>query len=264
MKTLAATFLASAALIAATPAFSQLVVQDHYWGGLAVHNDEEIPPRDVVGNGAIFDLTAMEFNMMSGDLNVIVHGNYFKYINPLTRTDDVLGTTLGDLFISADGLSWDEGGKATAYNYIGGASETSWEYAVKLGTYGAAGDDLSGAKTGSVHMIGDGDSLLLSDPGEYTTFRANQAVRLETQSDSMGMASWFIDPNEGFLSITIEGFGDMFAGQNINNMGFHWTMSCGNDVIEAAVPEPGTIGLLGVGGILGILLVRRRIRRSRK
>ena len=266
MKRTSLSILLTGALLMAGTAYSQVVLQDEYWGGLAVHNDEEINPRDVVGDKDIFDLTMMEVGMMDGNLNVTLYGNYFKFINPLTRTDEVLGTTLGDLFISIDGVAWTGTGKDTAYDFIGGATETSWEYAVVLGTYGAPGDDLSGEKMGSVHQIGDGDTIVQSDPGEYTTYRANQAVTLETQSEAVGDASWFMDAEEGLLSITIQDFGSIFSGYKMEQLGFHWTMSCGNDVLEGSpeVPEPATVGLLAVGGLLGVLMIRRRIRNTRK
>ncbi len=48
--------------------------------------------------------------------------------------------------------------------------------------------------------------------------------------------------------------------------GLHWTMSCGNDVGEGRiplppVPEPATLGLVGLGGLLAAA-ARRRARRA--
>jgi hypothetical protein len=49
-------------------------------------------------------------------------------------------------------------------------------------------------------------------------------------------------------------------------IGLHWTMSCGNDVIEGAfdpgiVPEPSTVILLGLG-LLGVVGIgRKRIKK---
>lgn len=64
---------------------------------------------------------------------------------------------------------------------------------------------------------------------------------------------------EGCLDLALIG------GLNSSPLGIHWTMSCGNDVGEGflprppAVPEPATMGLLGLGG-LAALLGRRRAR----
>mgnify|MGYP002814578053 FL=1 len=41
-------------------------------------------------------------------------------------------------------------------------------------------------------------------------------------------------------------------------IGYHWTMACGNDVVEGGgtpVPEPGTLFLLGLG-FLGLVVSR--------
>ncbi len=61
-----------------------------------------------------------------------------------------------------------------------------------------------------------------------------------------------------------------FLNGGVLSVGAHWTMSCGNDKIKgsfqeppSAVPEPGTIALLGIGlaGLAGVG-ARRRLKRK--
>lgn len=245
--------------------FSQVINQDDYWGGLAVTNNVEIAPRDVVGRANVFDLTHTEFSVEGDVATLNIYGNYFNHI--LNNSSDLLDTSMGDLFISVDGLSWTEGGEATKYDYFGGATHSTWEYAVVLGQYDNSTGALSGGavQDGGVYSASNTDEYVFSDPGSRTTFRANQEVRLETQSRMLGGASWYIDESGDFLSISIQDFPDVFGDVNLADLAFHWTMSCGNDVIEVnPVPEPSTIGLLGAAGLMGVLYVRRRIVRRKK
>jgi len=52
---------------------------------------------------------------------------------------------------------------------------------------------------------------------------------------------------------------------DVSEFGFHWTMTCANDVIEggtAPVPEPATM-LLFAAGLIGLAAAgRKRLRRS--
>ena len=64
-----------------------------------------------------------------------------------------------------------------------------------------------------------------------------------------------VTPNYTLQTLTFE-FSSM--GLDPNKIGYHWTMACGNDVVEGGgtpVPEPGTLFLLGLG-FLGLVVSR--------
>lgn len=243
--------------------FGQYVSQDNYWGGVP-NSDAAKYQSDVIGANDVFDLTQAEVIMNNGDLTLNIYGNYFDNI---MSGEGLYGTTMGDLFLSVDGLDWTNGGAATLDDYfMSPDSYTTWEYAVKLGKYDNEGDDLGTEQVATIHAITE-DDIVLSNPGDGVYFREFQEFQVDTDSNPVGLATWYIDEagaeaNDDFLSITIAGFEDLFG--SAFDVGFHWTMSCGNDVIEfQPVPEPTTIGILGAAGLMGILFLRRRIVRRK-
>jgi len=254
--------------------FGQLIIPlgtpgDDYIGGDPTNSIYD--GADVVGTNSVFDLTGGEFSYDTGtgSLEVKILGNYFD--NILSNTG-LLGTEMGDLFISTDGLNWGGFGENTdtTQDYFGSGNETSWEYAVKLGTY-----EQPGLTSGTVM---NGQMLQITDPGtQIQQSSAGGIYRAKQEHQVSGQwAHNFIDPTwmieDGALTVTINDFSNFF-GTDIESMGFHWTMSCANDVVEfemvfptgtiTVVPEPATIGVLGLLGMVGILLLRRRILRRK-
>ncbi|MEX0326693.1 MAG: PEP-CTERM sorting domain-containing protein [Puniceicoccaceae bacterium] len=235
--------------------FSQYIAEDNYIGGVATNAGYTY--SDTIGN--VFELTHTETFLSGGNITINIHGNYFDNIISGTGLN---GTTLGDLFISTNGLAWGPGDDTTL-DYIGGTTQTIWDYGVKLGVYdNQSGTDITSPVAATVHS--DPSDIIQSTASgvwrEFQEWQFNPGDRTE-----VGSASWFIDTagnvaNDDFLSITIFDYKNVLGVDDANELSIHWTMTCGNDVIETTpVPEPSTIGILGAAGLMGVLFVRRRL-----
>jgi len=257
---------------------AQPIWSDTYWGGTPVYTNSNIAAKtfnyDVVGALEVFDLTGYEVvrDLAADTLEVIIHGNYF---DDLLLGQNLETTQMGDLFISTDGLVDNDTGAATLTDYFKSSQTkavdyTTWEYGVQLGTYLNNNSVLSGLaeQAGDLHQITDPDSQIglsyLNKP--WSVYRSNQEVSLNFAHDAQSTdASWYIDTtgDNNFLSITINNFNSLFG--TYGTLGFHWTMTCGNDVLEFEwtnmnpIPEPRTVALYGVLGMAFYLYIRRRL-----
>lgn len=262
MKLKIALSLTAGTLIASTAAQAQFTGTDEYWGGTPTSNKAKWQ-SDVIGNPiSDFDITSWSVDIgASGSLptmTVTIFSDYFRLID--LNSSKLLGTSMGDLFISTDGLAWDLGGAPTLSDTA--FTGTSWEYAVALGTYTDAGDQISGTMGADVFAVTDTNNIELSAANGI--YRKHQEVRYDgSNQQALSTASWELDP-AGSLAITLN---PQFLGSGIEDLGFHWTMSCGNDVLEfeiafddvTAVPEPSIIALLSVLS-LGVIVYARRKR----
>jgi hypothetical protein len=221
-------------------------IDDNYFGGTHTGSWSQ-KDGDVIALSS--DIDSFDIDWMkviitpNGDVQVKIKTDY---------EDGYLETTYGDLFVSVNGWNPDdsESGYATD-TYLTG---TSWDYAL----------DTSSEK---IYKINQNNVWLsnnvMGDLGIASNqYRQNQEVLYNPDTDNgeanvddftfSGNGNW----NGRLISYAFN-LSSLFDGnwswEDELDLGFHWAMTCANDVIEggiykaAAVPEPGTMLLLGMG-----------------
>ena len=196
---------------------------------------------DVIGNTNYFDIDHMNVSIANSTMYVDIYTN-FNAPGPFTSYD--LAIEFGDLFISTDG--WNPYGNQPYLNdnYSNGEK---WDYAFDVSSGNLY--NITGAQ-GNIQFAED------IMPSSGWIYRNGQEVLIGSDTLTASTAGGTASYNLGIYQLTIP-LGSL--GWDINDLGFHWTMTCGNDVIEggAPVPEPATMFLLG-SGLIGLAAVGRK------
>ncbi|GAA0242975.1 PEP-CTERM sorting domain-containing protein [Rhodanobacter caeni] len=245
-------------LMAAFSNASATALTDTYHGGDA-HGYGDV----IAGAGVhIYDVHGMDASRSGSVLTVTIYTNFAGNAGTESQwTRNGTGIGYGDLFLSSD---WNPHGSGV-YATDNAANGNHWTYAFTL-------DDAFSTTggVGTIYALGAGSAgnhnpdALLSDHfmncAGRCVYRNGQEVAVDTSRAVATNTTGTWTVGNGFLSFS---FDTSDLDLNPNSFGFHWTMYCGNDVIEGldpvTVPEPETadVFLLGLG-LISLVMLRQR------
>ncbi|MBN2332910.1 MAG: PEP-CTERM sorting domain-containing protein [Deltaproteobacteria bacterium] len=207
-------------------------VLDSSWTVFAVDEGVDAGGRVYPGwGGQDFDAEYLAYCYDAGTSRLSIALQTGFNVRTGTQTYNSKDYYAGDLALSFDG------------------NDDNYEYGVG---FGFAGLTAAGFYSNTTWLAPD--DFPVSTPYRIDSSASSSALLANSGSYNSGADTFW-----RYVTFSVVGF-DLSQGFDA-----HWTMSCGNDVIEghaAPVPEPQTLLLMGIG-CLGLVMVARRQRQEK-
>lgn len=215
-------------VLIASAAFAQsTMMRDQYWGG-----NTKIQ-KDSLGRAS--EITGMEVVADNEKITVTISGPFFyNYIHHLKGADK---TPPGDLYISSSG--WKVKGSAP-YAEDTFTRDEGWDYVVSLfdkSVYKLDWSKIQWTRPKPGSVIYRRDQAWMGGYGEFVSW-ADVKLTDKSLVISFPFTALLQDITPTEATDDADGVAE---DENMLDIGLHWTMMCGNDIIEGAFALPATI-----------------------